>query len=582
MFSNQLDSPSTSKEITKCNKSPNLFCFLCSIFIVSNSKTYPLSKTNRELYYKCYSTTPEQNGADKFYSSNVFCYSCINNMKQHINFNKPLKYSKPAKWNQPNHLFETHQKSCYVCLAQKVQGIRFKISYEWPEFYQHNVSKPVLNTFSELEPPPEKQARHEPLSSSESDEEFTIYQPSNSKEFIPFTQPALNQLVKDLSLTKDQSMVLASCLLKHNALTPDCRVGFFSKRSSEIDEFFDEDSGGNPYLKNISGLFRWLNYEYVAEHWRLFIDSSKSSFKVVLLHNGNLLPSIPLLYSPVLKETYNDVKYALELIDYNSHKWKIIADLKLLNVICGVGSPSVKNPCVLCDWYGTHRSNKQYQQYHQDNIQRRTEFTVGRNSVVAKPLIDLNDVLLPPLHVKIGLIAQFIKKLDKNSPAYKFICNLLCYKSSAKLEAGQLDGPEIRKLMKNSDQFELYLSTVELEAWKAFKNVCNDFLGKNRTENYKELARDLVQKYERMGCNMSYKLHIIDKHIDDFPENCSDYSDEMGERFHQDIKKAEKQYQGRYDKNMLSDYCWFLKKEHPTEYRKGRRKSQFPFIETSI
>jgi hypothetical protein len=62
-----------------------------------------------------------------------------------------------------------------------------------------------------------------------------------------------------------------------------------------------------------------------------------------------------------------------------------------------------------------------------------------------------------------------------------------------------------------------------------------------------------------MGCNMSYKLHILDAHIDCFGESCSDFSDEMGERFHQDIKYSEKCYQGRYNKYMLSDYCWFLK-----------------------
>ena len=44
---------------------------------------------------------------------------------------------------------------------------------------------------------------------------------------------------------------------------------------------------------------------------------------------------------------------------------------------------------------------------------------------------------------------------------------------------------------------------------------------------------------------MSYKLHFLHNHSDQFPENCGDFSDEHGERFHQDIKNKEQRYQGR-------------------------------------
>lgn len=574
MFGRLSDDSSNSMS---CNKSPDLFCFVCTNFILSKSKSYPLNDTNRSLYSNCFKVTAKHNGADKLYSSKVVCASCITNMKDHTRSDRPLKFSSPAIWNQPNHSFSSHHQSCYVCLAEKVQGSRFQVSYKWSDSARHNVVQPVLDVFN-LESPcsSSKKVHYESESHSESEDDYSNCRPSNPNQFMPYDQSELNQLVKELGLTKDQSMVLASNLRKHNALKPDCRVGFYATRNHDLLAYFDEDNGV-PYLKNIQGLFDWLNYDYVPDQWRLFMDSSKSAFKIVLLHNGNLLPSIPLLYSPSLKETYNDVQYALQLINYNSHRWKIIADLKLLNVLCGVGCPSVKNPCILCDWQGTYRSNKQYQQYHQ-NTQRRTDSVIGTKSIVADSLIDLNNVLLPPLHVKIGLIAQFIKKLGVNTPAYNFIADLLNHKSTAKLEAGQLDGPEIRKILKeeNTQIFESYLSPPQLRAWNAFKDVCENFLGKKRSENYKAIARELVDSYEKMGCNMSYKLHIMDKHVDDFPPSCSDFSDEMGERFHQDIKKAEKIYQGRFDKFMLADYCWFLKQEAVSDARKGRRRSQFP------
>jgi hypothetical protein len=45
-----------------------------------------------------------------------------------------------------------------------------------------------------------------------------------------------------------------------------------------------------------------LGYEYNPDQWRLFIDSSKVSLKVVLLHNGNRFPSIPLARAANMNE----------------------------------------------------------------------------------------------------------------------------------------------------------------------------------------------------------------------------------------------------------------------------------------
>ena len=44
---------------------------------------------------------------------------------------------------------------------------------------------------------------------------------------------------------------------------------------------------------------------YDPNDWRLFIDSSKKSIKAVLLHIGNILPSVPIAYSTTMKETFS-------------------------------------------------------------------------------------------------------------------------------------------------------------------------------------------------------------------------------------------------------------------------------------
>ena len=73
---------------------------------------------------------------------------------------------------------------------------------------------------------------------------------------------------------------------------------------------------------------------------------------------------------------------------------------------------------------------------------------------------------------------------------------------------------------------------------------------------------------------MSLKIHFLHSHLDFFPENMSDVSDEHGERFHQDIKIMESRYQGRLDPNMMGDYCWSLQRESTEVYKRKSRSNK--------
>lgn len=73
---------------------------------------------------------------------------------------------------------------------------------------------------------------------------------------------------------------------------------------------------------------------------------------------------------------------------------------------------------------------------------------------------------------------------------------------------------------------------------------------------------------------MSLKLHFLYSHLDYFPENLGDVSEEQGERFHQDLKEMERRYQGRWTKTMLADYCWNLKRDEPDALHKRQSRSR--------
>jgi len=44
---------------------------------------------------------------------------------------------------------------------------------------------------------------------------------------------------------------------------------------------------------------------------------------------------------------------------------------------------------------------------------------------------------------------------------------------------------------------------------------------------------------------MSLKIHFLESHLDFFPENLDEVSDEHGERFRQETEAKEKRFQGK-------------------------------------
>ena len=152
---------------------------------------------------------------------------------------------------------------------------------------------------------------------------------------------------------------------------------------------------------------------------------------------------------------------------------------------------------------------------------------------------------------------NFVKAMDKNGAAFQHLCILFPALSSARLKEGIFIGPQIREVLKNKDLEEL-LTLRELRAWKAFRSVCHSFLGNTQVLDYQECIEELSQSYEDMGCRMSFKIHFLYFHLNFFPLNLGALSNENGERFHQDITKMERNYQGKWNPSMMGDLCWML------------------------
>ena len=78
---------------------------------------------------------------------------------------------------------------------------------------------------------------------------------------------------------------------------------FYRGRHEEFKDFFSQEDGV-VFCIDVGSVMEVLVHECNPDQWRLFIDSSKVSLKVVLLHIGNKFPSVPLAHAANRKESY--------------------------------------------------------------------------------------------------------------------------------------------------------------------------------------------------------------------------------------------------------------------------------------
>ena len=311
------------------------------------------------------------------------------------------------------------------------------------------------------------------------------------------------------------------------------------------------EADGFVFCSDVPGLMKALNLIETKETWRLFIDSSKSSLKAVLLHKGNRLPSIPIAYSRDLCENYENLKLLLHHISYSSHQWKICADFKVIAIVLGLQSGNTKFPCFLCEWDSRERA----QHYKKKKWPPRVNLAPGQKNIVHEPLVAHKNIILPPLHIKLGLVKNFIKGLSRIGKAHQHLSSCFPQLSQAKLNEGILTGPQIKKLVKDST-FKEVLNDNEKQAWSSFIKLTENFLGNNKAPTYVGDVKNLIKSYQKMGCNMSLKIHYLHSHLEFFPENLGDESDEHGEKFHQDFSHYEIRFNKKQQKSLLGDYCW--------------------------
>lgn len=457
------------------------------------------------------------------------------------------------RWMEP----QNHISDCYFCQI-RITGINHK--------YLDRVIYPDLETTRKALLPinvpriSERDRSRSPssvrnlrLSTAESTCSFEFQGPQ-------FNQSELNSLVRELGLTKDKAEILGSRLQEKGCLAPGSTFSWYRNRERKFISFFMQE-GDLIYCCNINGLIEKFGIEYKSSEWRLFIDSSKTSLKIVLLHNGNQYSSIPIGHSVHMKEQYENLAIILAKIRYEDHQWLVCGDLKIISMILGQQGGFTKLPCYLCEFDSRDRAN------HWDTIYPPRILQEGERNILHTALVNPQNILIPPLHIKLGIMKQFVKALPKNEETFKYLKTKFPALSDAKIKEGVFVGPDIRRLMKDST-FELKMTLNEKAAWVSFRDVINNFLGNTKSPNYQRIVQTLLKNLRNLNANLSYKLHFLNAHLDHFPDNLGAFSEEHGERFHQDMKIIEYRYQGKWSCAMLADYCWSIKAERVAETKR--------------
>lgn len=396
-----------------------------------------------------------------------------------------MKFGVPMIWRKPF----CHSIDCYFCLSKQT-GIGKNM--RWHYAHVESVTFPIPHSDTLPIPTcPGSSDLNLCLSSQEETTTVSEFEPSQAYRRL-LTQPELNDWVRDLELPKDKAELHASRMKQFNFLAPNVKVTHYRDRDKPYSKYFMR-KGQICFCINIPGLFMELGQPYDAAEWRLFIDSSKDSLKAVLLHFGNVKPSIPIGHAVNTKESYKTMVELLKCINYEKHNWKVCADLKVVGMLRGMQGGFTKYCCFLCLWDSRARTHH----YTRKIWPERRSIIVGKDNVAFKALVKKENIILPPLHIKLGLFKNFVKSLDKEGRAFAYLRLIFPRLSDAKIKEGIFDGPQIRKVLKD-EQFSSLLLPNDAAAWKSFQMIVSNFLGNNKRSNYKKnlkICSQIMQKW---------------------------------------------------------------------------------------
>ena len=190
----------------------------------------------------------------------------------------------------------------------------------------------------------------------------------------------------------------------------------------------------------------------------------------MLLHNGSLFGAIAIGHSVYLKDKHEPITVVLHLLKYDDHKWVIYVDLNMINLLLGQQGGYTKYQCFLCLW--DIRAKDKHWEQKLWSVRKR--LAVGEKNIIHQPCVEREKIIFPPLHIKLGLMKQFVKTLNVEGDCFHVICTTFPGLSCDKLKPSVFDGTQIKKLIK-CKHFSSSMTEVEKRAWNTFVVIVKNF-----------------------------------------------------------------------------------------------------------
>ena len=106
-----------------------------------------------------------------------------------------------------------------------------------------------------------------------------------------------------------------------------------------------------------------------------------------------------------MKETYNSIDPLLSAVNYQNHNWLIYGGLLVAGLVFGLPDRYKKYPCFLCLW----DSRLYDQHYIRQKWLLREGLRPSSQNVQSHPLVEPNKIVFPILHIKFGVMNDFVK-----------------------------------------------------------------------------------------------------------------------------------------------------------------------------
>ena len=119
---------------------------------------------------------------------------------------------------------------------------------------------------------------------------------------------------------------------------------------------------------------------------------------------------------------------------------------------------------------------------------------------------------------------QFFKALRLDGECFQHLLHTFPGLSYKKIEAGVLDGPQIRAIVRDQ-AFVQAMNDKEKAAWLSFVDAMKNFLGNIKAGNHEDLVDNMLSAFYDLGCKMSIEMHFLFSHLDKFSDNLGAVSD---------------------------------------------------------